>query len=195
MGRLNRDDSSESFNITYLAIRESGLVNGVSRLHGKVSRHLFENLFPRWPKDEVPIGHVTNGVHMPGWDAEIADTIWTDTCGKNRWKGELENLEEKINSLSDETLWQMRNQCRNNLVVFTRNRLEAQLGVSEQPPEIVDIAKHVFNSYTLTPGFTRRFVPCKKTKPFIAQSPKIYPHTYQSRTYGSIGNCRQGSSI
>jgi len=84
----------------------------------------------------------------------------------------------------------MRNQCRNNLVVFTRNSLEGQLGISEQPPEIVDIAKHVFNSYTLTPGFTRRFVPYKKTKPFIAQSPKIYPHTYQSRTSCSIGNCR-----
>ncbi|MEO7485562.1 MAG: alpha-glucan family phosphorylase, partial [Ferruginibacter sp.] len=161
LGRLNRDDSSESFNMAYLAIRGSGAVNGVSRLHGKVSRHLFENLFPRWPKDEVPVGHVTNGVHMPSWDAEIADKIWTDACGKSRWKGELENQEEKINKLPDETLWELRNQCRNNLVVYTRKRLEEQLGVAGQPPEIVDIAKHVFNSGTLTLGFARRFVPYK----------------------------------
>ncbi|MEO7485596.1 MAG: alpha-glucan family phosphorylase [Ferruginibacter sp.] len=162
LGRLNRDDSSESFNMAYLAICGSGAVNGVSSLHGKVSRHLFENLFPRWPKDEVPVGHVTNGVHMPSWDAEIADKIWTEACGKNRWKGELENLAEKINKLLDETLWQLRNQCRNNLVNYTRKRIEEQLGVAGQPPEIVDIAKHVFNSDTLTLGFARRFVPYKR---------------------------------
>jgi starch phosphorylase len=65
MGRLNPNDSSESFNMAYLAIRGSGAVNGVSRLHGEVSRHLFESLFPRWPVDEVPVGHVTNGIHTP----------------------------------------------------------------------------------------------------------------------------------
>ena len=162
LGRLNRDNNSESFNMAYLAIRGSGSVNGVSRLHGKVSRHLFQNLFPRWPKEEVPVGHVTNGVHMPSWDAEIADKIWTEACGKNRWKGGLENLEEKINKLSDETLWQLRNQCRNNLVAYTRIRLEEQVSVAGQPQEIVDIAKHVFNADTLTLGFARRFVPYKR---------------------------------
>src|SRR6202011_4560714 len=65
LGRQNPKDSSESFNMAYLAIRGSGAVNGVSRLHGEVSRHLFESLFPHWPADEVPVGHVTNGVHMP----------------------------------------------------------------------------------------------------------------------------------
>ena len=162
LGRLNPDNSSESFNMAYLAIRGSGAVNGVSRLHGKVSRHLFEILFSRWPKDEIPIGYVTNGVHTPSWDAEIADKIWTDACGKKRWKGELENLEEKINKQSDETLWELRNQCRNNLVIYTRNRLEGQLSVAGQPAEIVDIAKHVFNADTLTLGFARRFVPYKR---------------------------------
>ena len=77
LGRQNPNDSSESFNMAYLAIRGSGAVNGVSRLHGKVSRHLFEPLFPRWPQDEVPVGHVTNGVHMPTWDSAPADDLWT----------------------------------------------------------------------------------------------------------------------
>ncbi len=162
LGRLNPDNSSESFNMAYLAIRGSGAVNGVSRLHGKVSRHLFENLFPRWPKDEVPVGHVTNGVHMPTWDAEVADKIWTEACGKDRWKGELENLENKISKLSDETLWHLRNTCRTNLVDFTRKKLELQLQVSGQPREIVDKARHVFNRNTLTLGFARRFVPYKR---------------------------------
>ena len=71
LGRQNPADSSEPFNMAYLAIRGSGAVNGVSRLHGEVSRRLFLPLFPRWPEDEVPIGHVTNGVHMPTWDSAL----------------------------------------------------------------------------------------------------------------------------
>ncbi len=69
LGRQNRNDSSEPFNMAYLALRGSGGVNGVSRLHGQVSRKLFQVLFPRWPETEVPITHVTNGVHMPTWDS------------------------------------------------------------------------------------------------------------------------------
>ncbi len=68
--------------MAYLAIRGSGAVNGVSRLHGKVSRHLFEPLFPRWPEDEVPVGYVTNGVHMPTWDSAPADDLWTESAAK-----------------------------------------------------------------------------------------------------------------
>src|SRR6185369_7656293 len=70
LGRRNPDDASENFNMAYLALRGSGAVNGVSRLHGKVSRHLFEPLFERWPHEEVPVGHVTNGVHTPTWDSQ-----------------------------------------------------------------------------------------------------------------------------
>src|SRR5665254_18382 len=79
--------------MAYLAIRGSGAINGVSRLHGKVSRHLFEPLFPKWPEDEVPVGHITNGVHMPTWDSKEADDIWTEACGKDRWLGMNKTLE------------------------------------------------------------------------------------------------------
>ena len=85
LGRQNPNDPEENFNMAYLAIRGSGAVNGVSRLHGKVSRRLFEPLFPRWPEDEIPVGHVTNGVHMPSWDSAAADELWTDGL----WKGAL----------------------------------------------------------------------------------------------------------
>ena len=71
--------------MAYLALRGSGSVNGVSQLHGAVSRHMFAPLFPRWPEDEVPVGHVTNGVHMPTWDSAPADDLWTEACGKDRW--------------------------------------------------------------------------------------------------------------
>jgi len=65
LGRRNGSDNTEPFNMAFLALRGSGAVNGVSRLHAQVSRRLFQPLFPRWPEQEVPIGHVTNGVHTP----------------------------------------------------------------------------------------------------------------------------------
>ncbi len=162
LGRDNPFDTSEYFNMAYLAIRCSGAVNGVSRLHGKVSRHLFSALFPRQPLDEIPIGHVTNGVHMPSWDGPFADKVWTDACGKNRWKGELETLEKDISKIKDETLWQMRNDCRNVLVNFIRQRFEVQSDVAGQSSEFIETAQHVFNPNTLTLGFARRFVPYKR---------------------------------
>jgi starch phosphorylase len=73
LGRQNPDNDQELFNMAYLAIRGSGAVNGVSRLHGKVSRSIFQPLFRRWSQDEVPIGHVTNGIHVPTWDSQGAD--------------------------------------------------------------------------------------------------------------------------
>jgi len=82
LGRKNADDSSEPFNMAYLALRGCARANGVSRLHGAVSRALFAGLYPRWPEGEVPIGHVTNGVHVPTWDSRSADALWTAACGK-----------------------------------------------------------------------------------------------------------------
>lgn len=162
LGRLNPHNTSESFNMAYLAIRGSGAVNAVSRLHGEVSRHLFSVLFPRQPISDVPVGHVTNGVHMPSWDSAIADKIWTNACGKGRWKGGLETLEKNISELPDETLWQLRNECRNELVNFTRKRWEAQGGIAGRTPGLKAPVKKIFNPDTLTLGFARRFVPYKR---------------------------------
>lgn len=89
LGRQDAGNEDEPFNMAYLGIRGSRAVNGVSRLHGEVSRRIFQPLFPRWPAGEVPVGHVTNGVHIPTWDSAAADALWTATCGKDRWRGEM----------------------------------------------------------------------------------------------------------
>lgn len=68
LGRADPDDPNEPFNMAFLAQRGSAISVGVSRLHGEVSRHIFQPLFPRWPSCEVPISHITNGVHIPTWD-------------------------------------------------------------------------------------------------------------------------------
>ena len=162
LGRQNPNDSSESFNMAYLAIRGSGAVNGVSQLHGKVSRHLFEPLFPHWPTDEVPVGHVTNGVHMPTWDSAEADDLWTKACGKDRWLGPTETLEHDIRGVSNATLWQFRTAATKSLVEYARERLSRQLAASGASPEAVEGAKHLFDPNALTLGFARRFATYKR---------------------------------
>ncbi len=162
LGRRNPNDASESFNMAYLAIRGSGSVNGVSRLHGKVSRRLFEPLFPHWPPDEVPVGHVTNGVHMPSWDSAAADDLWTKACEKNRWLGTTETLEKDIRGISDAGLWQFRIAATTDLVEFTRDRLTRQLAASGASPGAVEGAKHLFDPNALTLGFARRFATYKR---------------------------------
>jgi starch phosphorylase len=162
LGRHDPNDSSESFNMAYLAIRGSGAINGVSRLHRQVSRHLFEPLFPHWPQDEIPVGHVTNGVHMPTWDSAPADDLWTEFCGRDRWLGTTETLEQDIRRVSDARLWQFRIAASKSLVEYARERLSRQLTASGASSEAVDGAKHLFDPNALTLGFARRFVTYKR---------------------------------
>src|SRR5690606_25880572 len=127
LGRRDPNDASEDFNMAYLAIRGSGAVNAVSRLHGDVSRRLFQPLFARWPRAEVPVGHVTNGVHMPTWDSAAADDVWTKACGKARWIGAIETLERDIRNVSGADLWRLRLDGTRALVRYVRERSARQL--------------------------------------------------------------------
>ena len=162
LGRANPNDPSEPFNMAYLAVRGSGAVNGVSRLHGQVSRQLFEPLFPHWPQADIPVGSVTNGVHTPTWDSVSADELWTQACGKDRWLGTTEALERNIRGVSDEKLWQLRTASRKSLVEYARTRLSKQLQASGASPEEMDRAKHLFDPNALTLGFARRFATYKR---------------------------------
>jgi len=162
LGRQNSEDLSESFNMAYLAIRGSGAVNGVSRLHGKVSRNLFAPLFPHWPQDEVPVRHVTNGVHVPSWDSAAADDLWTEACGKDRWLGTTETMDLAIRRVSDLKLWQFRTAASQSLIDYAREHLSLQLTASGASPEAIEAAKHLFDPNTLTLGFARRFATYKR---------------------------------
>ena len=162
LGRVNPSDPSEPFNMAYLAIRGSGAVNGVSRLHGVISRHLFEPLFPAWPAGEVPVGHVTNGVHMPTWDSEAADTLWTDACGKDRWLGTTAHLEQRIRKIPDASLWNSRLAARKSFMAYIRQRLSLQLASSGASSEEIDQAKEMFDPMALTAVIARRFATYKR---------------------------------
>lgn len=162
LGRRNPEDESEPFNMAYLATRGSGAVNGVSRLHGQVSRHIFQPLFPRWPNREVPVGHVTNGVHTPTWDSSPADALWTQVCGKERWVGTLESVPDQIRTVSDADIWELRTGSRKVLVDFIRGRLLHQRAAAGGRGSELDEAATIFDPNTLTLGFARRFAAYKR---------------------------------
>ena len=162
LGRRDRQDSSEPFNMAYLAIRGSGAVNGVSKLHGRVSRRIFQVLFPRWPETEVPVTHVTNGVHTPTWDSAEADRLWELACGKNRWHGTLENMEKNVAAVSDSDIWRCRCVSRKVLVDYVRRLYARQLATRGASSDDLAQAALILDDNILTLGFARRFAPYKR---------------------------------
>ncbi len=162
LGRRNREDSSEPFNMAYLAIHGSGAINGVSKLHGQVSRRLFQPLFPRWPEGEVPVTHVTNGVHTPTWDSVEADRLWELSCGKQCWNGTLADTERDIRAASDSNLWQLRADSRKSLVAYARRLYGRQLAARGASSEDLAKASVILDKNILTLGFARRFASYKR---------------------------------
>ena len=160
-GRIRPDDQQETFCMTVLALKMSRAANGVSELHGEVSREMWKPLFPKAPS--VPIGHVTNGVHIGGWLNEETDRFWRDQLGDS-WQEHF--LEPKFwqkaldpKTVSDEQLWSLRYRLRRELVEFARRVLRVQhtrLGNG------TGVYETVLSPDVLTIGFSRRFATYKR---------------------------------
>jgi len=162
LGLEDGSASGDRFNMAWLATRGALLNFGVSRLHGSVCRQIFQPLFPRWPEQEVPFDHVTNGVHVPTWDSAMADAIWTEACGKDRWRHEPEDMGQRVQTMEHEALWAMRGTARAALVRDVRVRLCSQLRGRGHPPEVVALGETVLDPNVLTLGFARRFTNYKR---------------------------------
>jgi len=162
LGRSNAANGQEPFNMAYLAVRGSGAVNGVSRLHGTVSRALFEPLFPRWPVAEVPVGYVTNGIHVPTWDSDQAHQLWKAVCGSDCWQGGLNQMETQIRATSDAAIWSMRTDARKSLIEHIRARYSRQVAIQGGSSREIAEAGKIFDVNALTLGFARRFATYKR---------------------------------
>jgi starch phosphorylase len=174
LGRKDAPGKQDPFNMAYLAMRTCSRINAVSDLHGSVSRRIFGALYPRWPVEEVPVGHITNGVHFPSWDSVWADRLWTDACGKERWRqAAVESHSEAICSLSDETLWANRCYERADLVQYARRRLGRQLGRRGADAETIAQARDVLDPDALTLGFARRFTEYKRPDLLLYDSNRL----------------------
>lgn len=173
LGRSNPDNNDEPFNMTYLALRGCAQSNAVSRLHAEVSRRLFNDLYPRWPPEQVPVSHVTNGVHVPSWDSAWADRLWTKACGKARWHGGIEALTQAIAVIDDEALWAFAADRRRDLVHYARDRLAWQLGQRGESQEKVAEAALALDPNTLTLGLARRFAEYKRPNLLLSDPDRL----------------------
>jgi starch phosphorylase len=151
LARTNPDDPFEPFGVTQLALRMSRAANGVSRRHGEVARSMWGAMWPDRPEEEVPIGHVTNGVHVPTWIGEPMRAL-------------------DIDSASDAELWDARCRQRAALVEFLRDRSVADRLGRTDTPEYVSAAERTFDPDVLTVGFARRLATYKRIS-LLAQDP------------------------
>ncbi len=162
LGRSRPQDAAEPLNMALLAIRGSGAVNGVSRLHGAVSRELFQSLFPRWPLAEVPIGHVTNGVHQRSWVSGAAEAVWLGSCRPDVFEHCAGDAEADLDCVSDEKIWHMRTENRKELVRFVRRRFARQVAQQYAAASQRCDLEQLFDPDRLTLGFARRFATYKR---------------------------------
>lgn len=172
LGRADPGDPHEPFNMAFLAMRGALVTFGVSQLHGKISRRIFGPLFPRRPEAEVPVGHITNGVHVPTWESRPADEFWTKACGE-RWRCAPPAVGGVIAALGDEQLWGLRAVQRANLVQYARGRLARQLGARASAPAMIAAAGTVLDPNVLTLGFARRFTAYKRPNLLLREPERL----------------------
>ena len=164
LGRWNATNKSEPFCMPILALRLADRVNGVSKLHGEVSRRLWQNIWPNLSEDEVPITSVTNGIHLRSWISVDTIAAFLDQYLGKQWREDSlhPDIWQKIDDIPDEELWRAHEQCRERLVAMARQRLRAQLKHQGFAPSKIKVADEVLNPKTLTIGFARRFVEYKR---------------------------------
>jgi len=163
LGRINADDDTETFKMPVMAIRLSSYRNGVSKLHGYVSRSMWAELWGKVCVDEVPIISITNGVHAKGWISGEIDRLyetylgpdWAERVGDNRLWG-------RVDQIPDEELWRAHQRCKEHLIVFARNRLKAQMQRRGTYHTELNWAEEVLDPEALTIGFARRFATYKR---------------------------------
>src|SRR5262249_3505694 len=163
LGRQNPQDPNEPFGMTVLALRLSNVANGVSKLHGSVSRKMWKAIWPELPESEVPITSITNGVHIPSWVSPDTSQLFDRYLGVV-WDGRPseQNPWKRVDHIPDAELWRTHERRRERLVGSARTRLKVQLKHRGAPPSEVARADEVLYPEALTIGFARRFATYKR---------------------------------
>ena len=174
LGRQNPNNNGEDFCMTVLALRLACFSNGVSKLHGEVSRRMWNNIWGGVPEAEVPIGHVTNGVHFRSWVSFEMNQLYDRYLGP-KWREEPADpkLWERTASIPAGELWRTHERRRERLVAFTRQRLRSQLLSRGAPQAAVDDADEVLSPDHLTIGFARRFATYKRANLLIRNPERL----------------------
>lgn len=163
LGTIIKDKPPANFNMAHLAMNMAGLVNGVSKLHGQVSKKMWASGFPEIPFDEIPIEHVTNGIHTRSHLSSEMFELLTRYLGTEFASGTAtKDVWAAVDEIPDEELWNSHERRRERLVSFARKRLKKQLKQRGASALEVDAAKEVLNPSALTIGFARRFATYKR---------------------------------
>lgn len=160
---LGRRRGRDDFCMTVLALKSAARANGVSKLHGQVSRNMWQSLWPGLPVGEIPIGHVTNGVHFKSWTSAELNQLYDRYLGPS-WSEEpaKSDVWSRVKSIPAEELWRTHERCREKLVGWARRRVRDQRMRRAAPPAEVDAAAGVLDPEALTIGFARRFATYKR---------------------------------
>ena len=174
LGRENPADDREFFSMAVLALKTSNRCNGVSRLHGEVSRNMWTRLWPGLPIEETPIGHVTNGVHTRSWVAPGLKDLFDRYLG---WAWQRDPADHAVwadaETIPDEELWRVHNDERADLIAWTRRRIRTQLGRRGLGRDEIEHAAAALDPNILTVGFARRFATYKRATLLLSDPERL----------------------
>jgi len=166
---LGREQGSSQFCLTVLGLKLSRRANAVSALHGEVSRAMWTGLYPGKPEDDVPIGHITNGVHVPSWLAPQMFRLYDRHLGKGWHEHSSEaSIWEGIEDVDDGELWETHLNLKSRLLQFVRRRLVEQAEHRGEPQAALQHLERILSPDALTIGFARRFATYKRAGLILA---------------------------
>ncbi|MBG0781105.1 MAG: alpha-glucan family phosphorylase [Bacteroidales bacterium] len=163
LGKFRPDDPTEKFSMSVLAANLSQEMNGVSQIHGRVSREMFQPLYPGYFPNELHIGHVTNGVHYPTWTDSAWQQLYQKTFGEDFVNNQSNaSLWSKIKEVPDETIWAIRTQLKEELIHFVKYRVKQDMTKRQESPKLILKTLENLNKDALIIGFARRFATYKR---------------------------------
>jgi starch phosphorylase len=175
LGRVTAGDESELFGLTPLALRMCCSSNGVSRKHGEVSRELWQKMWPGRTVEDVPVTHVTNGVHAPTWVSPLVRSLY-ERCAGEGWAELLREPDAwaaAVASITDEELWGARRLLKRRLVAFVRQRIYRQRAAQGEDAKFVDAARAMFDPDALIVGFARRVAGYKRWSLILSEPERL----------------------
>ncbi|MEM9825397.1 MAG: alpha-glucan family phosphorylase [Planctomycetota bacterium] len=174
LGRVEVNNSGETFCMTVIGFKMSRYANAVSNLHGVVSRKMWTSMWPDRDEEDVPIGHITNGVHVPSWLAGQM-TLLYDKHFPADWRSRIQEPDvwQCIHNVDAGELWEAHNALKNNLLAFVRRRLSRQCRRRGESEEMVEAARRIMDPQVLTIGFGRRFATYKRANLLFSQIDRI----------------------
>ena len=168
LGRVEPQNEGETFCMTVIGLKLSRRANAVSSLHGHVSRRMWAHLWPWRVEEEIPIGHITNGVHVPSWLALPMQQLY-DKCLGADWQNTMGDPEvwQNIYNVDPGELWETHNTLKSRLLGFVRRRLSRQCRHRNEDEAMIENARNVLDPSALTIGFARRFATYKRADLFL----------------------------